>query len=64
MTLAPEVFLARELGLAYGSLCWVSNYATGIPFDGPEQRLFGADVGPLLFGIILDLVREEVVRGA
>ncbi|HEY3366209.1 MAG TPA: MTAP family purine nucleoside phosphorylase [Symbiobacteriaceae bacterium] len=59
MTMAPEVFLARELGLAYGSLCWVSNYATGIPYDGPERRLFGAEVGPLLFGIILDMLEEE-----
>lgn len=59
MTMAPEVFLARELGLGYGSLCWVSNYATGVPFDGDEQRLFGAEVGPLLFGIILKFLEEE-----
>jgi 5'-methylthioadenosine phosphorylase len=59
MTMAPEVFLARELGLGYGSLCWVSNYATGVPFDGPEQRLFGAEVGPLLFGIILKFLEKE-----
>lgn len=59
MTMAPEVFLARELGLAYGSLCWVSNYATGVPYDGPERRLFGAEVGPLLFGIILKFLEEE-----
>ena len=59
MTLAPEVFLARELGLAYASLCWVSNYATGVPFDGPEQRLFGPEAGQLLFGIILDFLQRE-----
>jgi 5'-methylthioadenosine phosphorylase len=59
MTMAPEVFLARELGLAYGSICWVSNYATGVPFDGPERRLFGPEVGPLLFGIITRLLEEE-----
>lgn len=59
MTMAPEVFLARELGLAFGSLCWVSNYATGVPYDGPERRLFGAEVGPLMFGIILKLLEEE-----
>jgi 5'-methylthioadenosine phosphorylase len=52
MTMSPEVFLAQELGIPYGSVCWISNYATGIPFDGPEQRLFGAEVGPLMFGII------------
>lgn len=59
MTMAPEVFLARELGLAYGSLCWVSNYATGVPFDGPERRLFQPEVGQLLFGIILKFLQEE-----
>lgn len=64
MTLAPEVFLARELGLDYGSLCWVSNYATGVPYDGPEQRLFGPEVGPLMFGIILKLLEEESGHGA
>lgn len=58
MTMAPELFLARELGMTYGSLCWVSNYATGVPFDGPERRLFGAEVGPLLFSIILDMLKE------
>jgi 5'-methylthioadenosine phosphorylase len=59
MTMAPEVFLARELGLPFASLCWVSNYATGLPYDGPEQRLFGPEVGPLLFGIILRFLAEE-----
>ena len=65
MTMAPEVFLTRELGLTFGSICWVSNYATGVPYDGPERRLFGAEVGPLMFGIILRLLEEEGVhRGA
>ncbi|MGE5674439.1 MAG: MTAP family purine nucleoside phosphorylase [Mycobacterium leprae] len=63
MTLSPEVFLARELGLQYGSLCWVSNYATGVPFDGPPRRLFGPEVGALLFGIILKLLEEEGAHG-
>jgi 5'-methylthioadenosine phosphorylase len=59
MTMAPEVFLAGELGLQYGSLCWISNYATGVPFDGPERRLFGAEVGPLMLSIILKLLEQE-----
>ncbi|HYG56980.1 MAG TPA: MTAP family purine nucleoside phosphorylase [Symbiobacteriaceae bacterium] len=63
MTMAPEVFLARELGLRYGSLCWISNYATGIAYDGPEQRLFGPEVGPLMLGIMLRLLKEEGDRG-
>lgn len=60
MTLAPEAFLARELGLTYGSLCWVSNYATGVPFDGPERRLFGPEVGTLMFRIMRQLLEEEM----
>ena|GEM_PF-2113567 len=64
MTLAPEVFLARELGMAYGSICWVSNYATGVPFDGPEQRLFGPEVGQTMFGIMRRLLEEEAAQGA
>lgn len=63
MTLAPEVFLSRELGMAYGSLCWVSNYATGVPFDGPEQRLFGPEVGQLMFRIMVRLLEEEASEG-
>ncbi len=59
MTMAPEVFLARELGLKYGAVCWVSNYATGVPFDGPEQRLFGAEVGPMMLQVLLKLLQEE-----
>ena len=58
MTMAPEVFLAAELGLTYGSLCWISNYATGVPFDGPERRLFGPEVGPLLLSILLKVLEE------
>lgn len=64
MTMVPEVFLARELGLAYASLCWVSNYATGIRYDGPERRLFGAEVGPMLFGVLLQLIQEEAEADA
>jgi 5'-methylthioadenosine phosphorylase len=30
MTLAPEVFLARELEMCYAALCYVTNYAEGI----------------------------------
>ncbi len=59
MTMSPEVFLARELGLAFASICWVSNFATGVPYDGPERRLFGPEVGPKLFGIILALLERE-----
>jgi 5'-methylthioadenosine phosphorylase len=30
MTLAPEVFLARELEICYAALCTVTNYAEGV----------------------------------
>ena len=30
MTLAPEVFLARELEMCYAALCYVTNYAEGL----------------------------------
>jgi 5'-methylthioadenosine phosphorylase len=63
MTLSPEGFLAAELGLPYASLCWVSNYATGVPFDGTEQRLFGPEVGPLLFSIVLAFLKAEGTHG-
>lgn len=32
MTLAPEVFLAKELELCYASICYVTNYAEGIVY--------------------------------
>lgn len=46
MTLIPEVFLAREVGIAYASLAYVTNYATGTEHCSqvPPPRFFGADV--------------------
>lgn len=41
MTLVPEVFLARELEICYGSLCYISNYAEGIkPLNYEKGVLF------------------------
>jgi 5'-methylthioadenosine phosphorylase len=34
MTLAPEVFLAKELEMCYSALCYVTNYAEGIRKNG------------------------------
>jgi 5'-methylthioadenosine phosphorylase len=45
MTLVPEVFLARELGLAYAALAYVTNYATGHEPAHGAQRFFGVEVG-------------------
>jgi len=42
MTLIPEVFLARELEMCYGSLCYLTNYAEGIQERPSEPDvLFG-----------------------
>jgi 5'-methylthioadenosine phosphorylase len=30
MTLAPEVFLAKELTMCYAAVCYVTNYAEGL----------------------------------
>lgn len=30
MTLVPEVFLAKELEICYGTICYITNYAEGI----------------------------------
>jgi 5'-methylthioadenosine phosphorylase len=44
MTLAPEVWLAAELGIPYASLCIITNMATGRwPLD--PRRDFGPGVG-------------------
>ena len=45
MTLVPEVFLARELGIAFASLAYVTNYATGIEPAHGAPRFFGVEVG-------------------
>jgi 5'-methylthioadenosine phosphorylase len=45
-TLAPEVFLAKELQMAYASLCFVASYAeTGTPYPAFEAgRVLSEDV--------------------
>ena len=46
MTLVPEVFLAKELEICYGAICYITNYAEGI-----RQRSFRPGV---LFEGLLD----------
>lgn len=60
MTLVPEVLLAHELGIAYGSLAYVTNYATGVEPAGNAPRHFGAAVGRRC----LEIVRAAVGRVA
>ncbi|OGV97628.1 MAG: phosphorylase [Nitrospinae bacterium RIFCSPLOWO2_02_FULL_39_110] len=41
MTLAPEVFLSRELEMCYASVCYLTNYAEGVEDrDYTEGELF------------------------
>ncbi len=56
MTLVPEVFLARELEMCYGSVCYVTNYAEGI-----KESSFREGV---LFEGMLDQSEEEKVDRA
>lgn len=58
MTLSPEVFLARELGLAYASLCFITNYATGCADGRLPQRRFGPEVAHTCLPILLKAARH------
>ncbi len=53
MTLSPEVFLAQEAGLAYASLCYITNYATGRAGSRPPRRQFGPLVPQACLPILL-----------
>lgn len=53
MTLAPEVFLARELEMCYAPVCYVTNFAEGVY----ERDL---RPGELFAGLISDAEREAV----
>jgi 5'-methylthioadenosine phosphorylase len=70
MTLAPEVFLARELELCYAALCYVVNFAEGIKdrpyqpgvlFEGlatPEEVARVQEVESAFAGLVLRLLPE------
>ncbi|OMH40881.1 MTAP family purine nucleoside phosphorylase [Desulfurobacterium indicum] len=45
MTLVPEVFLAKELEMCYGAICYVTNYAEGI-------KPYGFKAGVLFEGML------------
>ncbi len=53
MTLVPEVFLAQEVGIAYASLCYITNYATGMAGERPPQRQFGPPVAHTCLPLLL-----------
>lgn len=58
MTLSPEVFLAQELGIAYASLCYITNYATGREGEHPPRRQFGAIVAQTCLPILLQTAQQ------
>ena len=53
MTLSPEVFLAQELGIAYASLCYITNYASGRSGQRQQRRQFGAEVAKTCLPLLL-----------
>jgi 5'-methylthioadenosine phosphorylase len=60
MTLVPEVFLARELGMAFASLAYVTNYATGLEPAHGAPRFFGVDVGRRCLAVVLAVVEAAL----
>ncbi|MCA9941394.1 MAG: hypothetical protein KC418_22295, partial [Anaerolineales bacterium] len=63
MTLCPEVWLAAELGVAYASLCLVTNFATGLWHLDP-RRDFGAGVARRALPVLLAAAVELGARTA
>jgi 5'-methylthioadenosine phosphorylase len=53
MTLVPEVFLARERGMGFASLAYVTNYATGVEPAHGAPRFFGVEVGRRCLAVVL-----------
>ncbi len=58
MTLCPEVWLAAEMGLAYASLCLVTNFATGRWYLDP-RRDFGAGVAERALKVLLKVAEGQ-----
>jgi len=55
MTLSPEVFLAKELEMCYGALCYITNYAEGV-----KEAEFRA--GELFEGMLSEGEKERVEK--
>jgi 5'-methylthioadenosine phosphorylase len=60
MTLVPEVFLARDLGIGWASLAYVTNYATGVEPGAGDPRFFGVEVADRCLAITLRAAEELV----
>ena len=60
MTLVPEVFLARELGIGWASLAYITNYATGVAPAAGDPRFFGVEVAQRCLQIVLRAAEELI----
>lgn len=59
MTLAPEVFLAKELELCYGAICYVTNFAEGLKkTHNDPDLLFGGLANQQELKIVDDAVNQ------
>jgi 5'-methylthioadenosine phosphorylase len=62
MTLVPEVYLARELGMPFASLAYVTNYATGVEPAHGAPRFFGVEVGRRCLAVALSAAETLSLR--
>ncbi len=58
MTLCPEIWLAREAGIGYASLAYITNHATGIVPQARTGREFGPIVARTCFPILLEAAQH------
>lgn len=59
MTLVPEVFLAKELEICYGALCYISNYAEGArPLEYEKGVLFEGTLPGHMKGDVSSAIKE------
>jgi 5'-methylthioadenosine phosphorylase len=62
MTLIPEVFLARELGIRFAALAYVTNYATGVEPSVGAARFFGVEVAQRCLALTLAAAEHLAVE--
>jgi len=60
MTGVPEAVLARELGMCYAALCFVSNMAAGIGrrVSSREVMDLSESIGPKIAGVLDEVIRH------
>ena len=63
MTLVPEVWLAQEVGIAFASLCYVTNYAAGVEPAPGAPRFFGVEVAQTCLRMLVQCA-EELLKEA